>query len=177
LYYFIPNLPAVREAIMRSNNGPLGAIYLLTFVLIPQFLRMMIGTLAMWGMLIVALVAAVRFGGLDWIGINRLSQCLLVGAGCFAMAEISVLIGLTYNDPNFSIPAMVKAISPWAGWMLPLIVMSFALVTINPSLGRFLSPWAFRTPLIAAFALALPMGAILFVRWITPPAPVASIAP
>src|SRR6195952_3963905 len=98
IYHFIPNLPAVREGIMRSNNGPLGAIYVLTFVLIPQFLRIMIGTLAMWGMLIVALVAAIRFGGLDWIGLNRLSQCVLVAAACFAMAEISVLIGLTYND-------------------------------------------------------------------------------
>src|ERR1700712_964625 len=133
IYHFIPNLPGVREAIMRSNNGPLGAIYVLTFVLVPQFLRVMIGTLAMWGMLIVALVAAIRFGGLDWIGLNRLSQCLRGGSSCFAMAEISVLIGLTSNDPNFSIPGMVRAVSPWAGWVLPLIVMSFALVTINPS--------------------------------------------
>ena len=177
VYLLIPNLPALRAAIMRSNLAPLEAIYVLGFVLIPQFLRMMIAAFAMWGMLIVALVAAIRFGGLDWIGTSRLFQCLLIGAACVAMAEISVLVGLTYNDPTFSIPGVVKAISPWAGWMLPLVVMSFALLTINPSLGRFLSPWAYRGPLIAAFVFALPLGAVLFVRWITPPAPVSSVVP
>jgi hypothetical protein len=177
VYQLIPNLPGLRAAIMRSNIAPLEAVYVLGFVLVPQFLRVMIATFAMWGMLIVTLVAAIRFGGLDWIGTGRLFQCLLIGAACVAMAEITVLIGLTNNDPTFSIPGVVKAISPWAGWALPLIVMSFALVTINPSLGRFLSPWTYRGPLIAAFVLALPLGAVLFVRWVTPPAPVASVIP
>lgn len=170
IYPLIPNQPALRAAILRLNNGVTGLLYALFFWLMPKFLRLMLAALAMWNLLALAMVASICAGGLDWIGISRIAQCLLAGAACFAMAEISVLIGLTYNDPNFRIPDVVRAISPWAAWVLPLIVAGFALLTINPSLATSFSPWAYRLPLIGAFTLALPIGGILFARWITPPA-------
>jgi len=135
----------------------------------PQFLRRMLASLALWNLLGLAMVAAICLGGLDWTGLSRIAQSLLVGAACFAMVEISVLIGLSYNDPNFRLPDVMRPISPWAGWVLPLIVAGFALLTLNPALATSFSPWAFRAPLLGAFVLALPISGILFVRWITPP--------
>ena len=176
IYPLIPNQPALRAAILRLNRGPIGPIYALFFWLMPQFLRQMLASLALWNVLVVALAAAIWSGGLDWIGVSRLSQCLLVGASCIAMTEISVLIGLTYNNPHVQIPDVVRAISPWAAWVLPLIVAGFALVTINPSLAQLLSPWVYRGPMMAAVTLALPIGGILFVRWITPPAVVTPLS-
>lgn len=170
MYPLIPNQPALRAAILRLNSGLIGLIYALFFWLMPKFLRQMLAALALWNLLALALVASISAGGLDWIGIGRVAQCVLAAAACFAMAEISVLIGLTYNDPDFQIPDLVRAISPWAAWVLPLIVAGFSLFTINPSLAASFSPWAYRVPLIGAFTLALPIGGILFARWITPPA-------
>ncbi len=168
IYPMIPNLPAVRAAIMRTNHGPIGPAYALIFVLLPHWVRLTLASVSLWILLTLATQLTVRGGGLDWIGIGRVPQYLLVGAGCFAMAQIAVLVGLSRNGEADHVSDVLRAFSPWSVTVLPLVVMIFTFTTLNPSAGAFLSPWFYRAPLLAGFALALPVTGVLFVRWITP---------
>lgn len=162
---------------MRTNHGPIGPVYALFFVLMPRWLRLTLATVVLWNLLALAMVGVVGRGGLDWIGLSRVPQYLLVIAACYSMGEIIVIMGLGGDESVFKVPGLVHAISPWAAYVLPLVVMAFVLLVINPSFSRLLSPWIYRGPLLAAFALSLPIAGILFIQWIRPIPPAPSISP
>ena len=141
----------------------------------PQFIRRLLASILLWIFLSVAMAAVVCDGGLDWTGLSPLLQRLLTATSCFVMAEIGVLIGVTSGNNLAQVPGVVRAISPWGSWVLPAIVMIFAVLALNSTLGSFVPSWIYRGPMVAAVTVSLPIGGILFVRWITPPVSAARL--
>jgi hypothetical protein len=178
-YPVIPNMPALRFALMRSNHWLIGPVYALFFVLLPKFLRLILASMVTWNLLALSLIIAIHLGGLDWIGLGRGPQYVLVIAACVAMAEITVLVVLGRKGPGFHLPALLRGFSPWGAWVLPLLVLIFAFLTLNPTLAKFISPWVYRAPVVVAAAVSMPIAGFLFVQWLFPSSsvPVTRLGP
>ncbi len=176
LYPWCPSLPKLRAYFLRGNHFLLGPLYALYFVLIPLWLRLLLAMMALWVLLTFAAGLAIHDGGLEWMGLGRVAQYLLMGTACFAMAEISVLLTLGRDDALYEVPKLLQRFSPWTATTLPLVMIGFTVCTLNASWVTVVSPWLYRAPWLAACMLTLPIAGILFVRWVTPP-PVTSPIP
>lgn len=118
--------------------------------------------LLLWFCLAVALCVSTAGGGLDWLSIARGSQYALLLATCLAMAVVTGLSGLLRHETADQIPWAVRPLTPfaWALWVFPLVVMIFALFTINPGLGSAVPRLALRAPLglVGGMSLLVSLG-------------------
>lgn len=168
VFPWLPNFPRVREAIMRPKFNPIGPFYVIVFVVMPRFLRVLLAALLVWVFLALALVVVADRGGLAWTGVTLGRQYCLVAAGWLALALMTLGKTLAHYDVTYRIPLAVRHGAQGMAWVAPVVFMVFGLLALNPPLARFASPSLLHVPLVTVAAIAVLVAGIFFFRWLVP---------
>jgi hypothetical protein len=141
LLLLFPTLPATLEPV-RGGNSAGGAPMFYAIVLLP-----------IWALLTVAMCLVTARNGLDWFIDDRPKQYAAVLVSSLAMLVVCWFSGSFRGEPHT--PYAARPFITWAVFALPLTVMAYAFLKLNPTIGTVIPNTVTRMPTAVAATLCL----------------------
>jgi hypothetical protein len=153
LIYALPLQLLMHDVAHKKNDG--GGVWGAIILLAP------LGIL-----LVIAMMLATARGGFDWLPIRRGPQYLLVFASGVAIAVLLFFSFMGKLEHPNHLPLAARPFLNWAVYVFPLLLMAFAFLTLNPSLGSKIPVLAYRVPIAIIGVASLLACAGMIAQWI-----------